>query len=147
MNQWMMLIILSFFLLNGCADKNAKNVWRAIHTVVDASVYSNESGQRAILTCASLTRSEFIDLAIPILDDELSDKGNFYEFVKSNMSYAQYIALSDRDTDKFHEALAVSFYDRIITIANELKGGKPLVPQKNNPPQQPINQQGLNPQA
>ena len=140
-------ILPSIFLLSGCADRNAKSVWRAIHTVVDGSAYPNEGGQRAILACASLSKDEFTELAVPILDDELSDKGNFYEFVKSDMKYAQYIALSDSDTDKFHKALAASFYDRIITIANELKGGKQPDPQNRIPPAKPINQQGLSPQT
>jgi hypothetical protein len=130
--QWWALFIV--FHISGCADRNAKSVWRAIHTVVDQSAYTKEAGQRAILTCASLSRDEFIELAVPILDDELSDKGNFYEFVKTDMKHAQYIALSDSETDKFHKALASSFYDRILTIANELNGGKK--PAANNPPKQ-----------
>ncbi len=134
-------LVVNIFLLTGCADRNAKSVWRAIHTVVDGTAYENEEGQKAILISARLTRDQFVQLAVPILDDELSDKGNFYEYLKTEGSYAKYIASSESEADKFHRELASAFYDRVVSISRELGGVKQTQAQKSESP----NQQALNP--
>lgn len=134
-------LVVNIFQFSGCADRNAKSVWRAIHTVVDGSAYENEDGQQAILNSATLTRDQFVRLAVPILDDELSDKGNFYEYVDNDARYSKYIASSESEAEKFHKALASSFYDRIVSISRELGGPKQAQPQKSDPP----NQQALYP--
>lgn len=143
----LVIFFLTFvFLITGCADRNAKSVWLAIHTVVDNKAYVDERGQKAILACSNLSNDTFVELAVPILDDELSDKGNFYEYVqnKGDIKYAQYIALTDPALDTFHKNLAATFYDRIVVIANELKGVGPRKPNLNSKPV-PEKKKGLKP--